>query len=324
MPMIRGQFPEEFQLDLSLQTKLSLMDRLTDMSYDEQPPEYADIYRVSDSDQEGEQDHAIGSFGLPQEQDGEIGGLHYDILGRWFKQTYIFTTFNLGYVISHQLQRDDKWGMAGHRAKLFGRSFRRLFETLGARPFNEGFSSTTQSGIANLGRLSPDGQSLFSTAHPYPGPGGGTFANRPSSGGADLAHASLEAMMIRMGNRTDDRGMPVNIPMKTLYVPWALYPRALEIVNSSFRTDTLNRVKNVLQNVYNIDVKPSHYLTNTRAWFGLAAKDMHGLRFIFRERPTRLMWKDNATRAIHVGGWTDFDFGWSHPFGVDGDPGLGG
>jgi hypothetical protein len=176
----------------------------------------------------------------------------------------------------------------------------------------------------NAGRRTPDGVPLFSLLHPMPGPQGGVQANRPPSGGADLSHATLEAMMIGMGNRTDDRGMPVNIPLKTLYVPWALYPRALEIANSSFRTDTLNRVKNVLPNVMPFEIKASHYLTNTHAYFGIGPKSDTGLRFIWRERFTRNMWKDNETRAIHVGGWVRFDFGWSHFYGIWGDPGAGG
>jgi hypothetical protein len=324
MPAIRAQFPELFQLGLATQTQLALLDELTDMSFDEQAPEYTDIYRVSDGDGTGESDTAVGGFGLPQEADGELDGLHYDIQGRWFQQSYIFGTYNLGYIVSHDIQADDKWNLAGARAKWFGRSFRRLPEVLAARVFNEGFSTTTQSGIMNAGRRMPDAVALFSTTHPNPGPSGGTQANRPAAGGADLAAASLEAMIIRMGNRTDDRGMPVNIPMKTLYVPWALYPRALEIVNSSFRTDTLNRVKNVIQDVVQLTIKPSHYLSNVRAFFGIGPKGDTGLRFIWRERFTRNMWKDNETRAIHVGGWVRFDFGWSHFYGLDGDPGLGG
>jgi hypothetical protein len=324
MPAIRGDFPELFQLSTTQQTALSLLDRLTDMSFDEQPPEYQDIYRVSDGTSTGESDTAVGGYGLPQEVSNELAGLSYDEQGKWYPQNYIFTTFNLGYIISHDLQADDKWNLAGSRAKYFGRSFRRLPEVLAARLFNEGFQTNVQTSIANLGNISPDGVALFSSVHPNPGPGGGTQANRNPSGGADLAHASLEAMIIRMGSVTDDRGMPVNIPLKTLYVPWALYPRALEIVNSSFRTDTLNRVKNVLQNVMAFDVKPSHYLSNLRAYFGIGPREMTGLRFIWRERFTRNMWKDNATRSIHVGGWVRLDFGYSFWQGADGDPGLGG
>lgn len=324
MPAIRSQFPELFQLDLTTQTQLALLDELTDMSFDEFAPEYANIMRVSDATGTGESDTAVGGYGLPQEADGELAGLNYDEQGRWFQQTYIFGTYNLGYIVSHDIQADDKWNLAAQRAKWFGRSFRRLPEVLSARVFNEGFSATTQSGIMNAGRRTPDGATLFSLTHPNPGPGGGTQANRPASGGADLSAASLEAMMIRMGNRTDDRGMPVNVPMQTLLVPWALYPRAMEIYNSNYRTDTLNRVDNQLSNVMPLKIVPSHYLTNPRAFFGIGPKGSTGLRWIWRERFTRNMWKENETRAIHVGGWVRFDFGWSHYYGVDADPGLGG
>jgi len=118
--------------------------------------------------------------------------------------------------------------------------------------------------------------------------------------------------------------MPVNIPMRTLYVPWALYPRALEIVNSAYRTDTLNRVDNVLKDIYTIDVMPSFYLSNPRAFFGIGPREATGLKWIWRERFTRRMWKDNETGAIHVMGYVAFDYGFSHYMGADGDPGLGG
>lgn len=324
MPAIRAQFPELFQLGLEVQTQLALLDELTDMNYDEFPSVFESIYKVSDGTGTGESNTAVGNYGLPQKQDGELGGIHYDEHGKWFPQNYIFAEWNSGYIISHQIQRDDRWGLAQHRAKSFGRSFRRLFEVLGARVFNEGFSLQTASD-QNEGRRSPDGKALFATDHPMPGPQGGTQANKSASGGADLAHPSLEAMIIRMGNRTDDRGMPVNIPLRTLLVPWELEYRAREILHSQYRTDGgVNRVKNVLSDDGAIEIKASRFLTNKRAWFGIGPKSMTSLKWIWRERFTRLMWKDNESRAIHVGGWESFDFGWDSFYGLDGDAGLGG
>jgi hypothetical protein len=189
--------------------------------------------------------------------------------------------------------------------------------------FNEGFAATTQSGIMNAGRRTPDGVPLFSLLHPNPGPGGGVQSNTNASGGIALSHQGLEAMMIRMASRTDDRGIPINVPMRKLIVPKELYPRALEVVTSSFRTDTLNRVKNVLTDVYQIEVIQNHNLTNAAAFFGLASPEETGLRWIWRKRPTRRMWKDPNTEAMHIAGSARFDFGWSHSFGVDGDDGVG-
>lgn len=321
MPMERGQYPELFQISLENQTKLSMMDKLTDMTFDEQVPEYTRVFRVTDGEGTGESDTAVGTFGLPQQSDGEYGGLHYDEIGRYFQQSYVYVTFNLGYQVSHEMMRDEKWGLAGHRARSLGRSFRWLPEVLCARIFNEGFSLATAGAIGNLGRRSPDGKALFATDHPNPGPGGGAQANRPAAGGADLAHASLEAMQIRMAGITTDRGMPIRNPMRRLYVPYQIHPRAKEILNSSFRTDTLNRVKNVFEE---IEIICSYYLTNPRAYFGLGDKSMTGLRVINREKPTRDMWTDKETRGVHVGCWSSFDLGFSFWQGTDGDPGLGG
>lgn len=322
----RLQFPELFQLSTDTRTELSDLHELTDYAFEEQPPEYADIYRVDDADTgSSETDFGLGGYGLPVQVDSEVAGLNYDVQGKWPTQTYVWVTFNKGYIVTHDIMADDKWSMAGSRAKWFGRSFRRLPEVLGARMFNEGFSTTTQGTIGNLGRRNTDGVALFSAVHPNPGPGGGTQANRPAAlGGADLSHASLQAMMIRMGNLTDDRGMPVNIPMKILYVPWQLYPTALEITSSSFRTDQINRIRNVLADIMPVTPMKSHFLTNPRAYFGIGDKRFIGIRFIWRERFSREMWYDKETRAVHVGGWSRLDFGYTHWLGVDGDPGLGG
>src|SRR5271168_2328871 len=315
--MIREQYNLLYQTSTTINTELANLDELTDMSFQEQPPEYEDIYRVSDGDGSAENDYAIGGFGLPQQQDSELSGLTYDVQGRWFPQTYVFVDFNLGYIVSHNLVADDKWNIAGNRAKWFGRSFRRLPEVLGARLFNLGFTSNTPGPFGNLGLISPDGVPLFSTAHPNPGPGGGVQSNTNASGGAALSHASVQAMMIRMALRTDDRGMPVNIPMRTLLVPPQLWPTSLEILNSAFRTDTLNRVKNVLPNVMAVEPKQNFYLSSPTAYFGIGPKSDIGLRFIWRERFTRRIWDDNETRAVHVGGWVRLDYGYSHYFGTD-------
>lgn len=323
MPILQTQFPQLFQLSTETATRLAMLNKLTDMSYDEFATEFEQLVRVSSLDVESESDFAVGGFGLPQLADGELGALNYDEQGRWFPQTYVPQTFNLGFVISHNMQANDKWGLANQRGKWLARSFRRLPEVYVARMFSEGFAATTQVGQGNLGRRSPDGRPLFDTAHPMPGGGGLTQSNTNADGGADLTHASVQAMAIRMASRTDDRGMPVHLDMKKLVVPKALYHRALEINKSSFRTDTDKRVMNVLNMAMPFEPVQNHYLVDPSAYFGVADLSRTGLRFLWRERPNRNMWTDPATRAIHVGIWCQFDFGWSHFFGVDGDPGNG-
>jgi hypothetical protein len=322
MPMLRTVYPELFQLDTVTQTRLALLESLSDMAFDMFPPEFSKIVRESDGDGTGETDKAMGGFGLPQEVDGELGGVHYDTQGQWFQQTYIYGRFTLGFIVSLEMQEDDQWGLAGTRSKKFGRSWKQLPEVLTARLLNESFSAQTQSGIMNAGRRSPDGVALFSTSHPNPGPGGGVQSNTNASGGIALSHQGVEAMMIRMSSRTDDRGIPVNTPMRKLVVPKELYPRALEVMGSSFRSDTLFRVKNVLSEVYGVEVIQNHNLTSATAYFGFGDSEQCGLRWIWRRRPTRRMWKDPNTEAMHLAGSARFDFGWSHSFGSDGDPGA--
>ena len=117
MPMLRTQYPELFQLDTVTQTRLSLLESLSDMAFDMFPPEFNKIVRESDGDGTGETDKAMGGFGLPQEVDGELGGVHYDIQSQWFQQTYIYGRFTLGFIVSLEMQEDDQWGFAGTRSK---------------------------------------------------------------------------------------------------------------------------------------------------------------------------------------------------------------
>ena len=143
MPMIRTQYPELFQLDTVTQTRLSLLESLSDMSFDAFEPEFNKIMRESDGDGTGETDKAMGGFGLPVEVDGELGGVHYDVQGQWFQQTYIFGRYTLGFIVSKEMQDDDQWGLAGSRSKRFGRSWKQLPEILTARVLSEGFTSQT-------------------------------------------------------------------------------------------------------------------------------------------------------------------------------------
>lgn len=322
MPMERGQYPELFQLDLVTQTRLSMMESLSDMSFDSFPSEFDKIVRVSDGEGTGKSEKSMGGFGLPTEVDGEYGGVHYDVQSQWFQQSYVYVRYSLGFIVSKELQDDDNVGLMGSRSKKFGRSWKQYPEVLVARMLSEGFTSTTPETIGNKGRRSFDGVALFSTSHPNPGPGGGVQSNTNASGGIALSHQGIEAMMIRMASRTDDRLIPVNIPMKKLIVPKELYPRALEIRNSAFRTDTLFRVGNVLQDVFPYEIHQNHNLTSATAYFGLGSPEDTGLHWFWRQRPTRRMWKDPATEALHVAASARSDFGWSTSYGIDGDPGA--
>src|SRR5438128_1691208 len=130
MPMLRSQYPELYQLDTNIQTKLALLESFSDMAFDMFASEYNLIVRESDGDGTGETDKAMGGFGLPQEVDGELGGVHYDVQGQWFQQTYIWGRYTLGFIVSLEMQEDDQWGLAGSRSKKFGRSWKQLPEVL--------------------------------------------------------------------------------------------------------------------------------------------------------------------------------------------------
>lgn len=323
MPIAMTQFPQLFQVSSDTPTRLATLKRLGDLSYDTWPVEYEDFMRTTDIDQESESDFEVGGFGLPVQVTVQGGGLNLDTQGNWPPQTYVPQPFNLGFDIDYRLQMNDKWGLAGQRSKWLARSFRRLPEVLAARMLNEGFATPTQEALGVMGRRTPDGVSLFNSAHPMPF-GGLTQSNTNDDGGADLTHASVQAIQINMATRTDDRGGPIRLDMKLLITPPQLYHRGLEINKSSFRTDADRRIMNILSTAMPFEVRQNHYLTDPSAYFAFAEKERTGLRFLWRERPNLHIWTDPNTRAIVYGIWCQLDFGWSWWYGSFGDPGAAG
>jgi phage major head subunit gpT-like protein len=308
----RDQLQELFQIDPSAMTALPLLERLTDMQYDLWETQYQNIFDVSDGTGTGQQDFAVGDFPMFRLNDSELGNVSLAEQGKWFPKTYIYSEYNLGYVVSHNTIADDKWNLAGQRAKAFGRSAKVTPEVIAISVFNNGFTAAF---------TGPDGKVLFATDHPNPGPAGGTQSNRPTSG-TDLSHASLEAGVIATNSVTNDQGFPINIPMKNLLVPGALEFRAKEITSGPWRSDTANRVQYVLPS--SIEPQVNRYLTAARAWFLTADNRMTGLRFIWRERFNRKQWMTDSNRSYNVGGWMRLATGWSFWFGTYGNPGLGG
>src|SRR6476660_4939728 len=112
MPVeIRTQFP-----DLYFDTQLPALNKLTNKEYDLFPTQYTNYFNVSNSTRSIEQDTGVGDIGLLVQVD-ENGKVQYDQLQPSFKKTYTHLDYNRGYSLSHQLQRDDQFGLAAAHAK---------------------------------------------------------------------------------------------------------------------------------------------------------------------------------------------------------------
>lgn len=161
------------------------------------------------------------------------------------------------------------------------------------RPWvSEGFDTFT---------VLPDSSYFFAATHsPISGGSGPAQANRPSSD-ADLTVTSMRAALTTMRQYKNDQGLRIPsaaMPVE-LFVPPQLEFDAKEILQSSNRPDTANRVENVTQGALSVTVDP--YLSDdSDAWF-IRCKQ-HYAYFLWRKRPVLDNFDDRKARvSIFVG-----------------------
>jgi hypothetical protein len=142
-----------------------------------------------------------------------------------------------------------------------------------------------------------DGLALCSTTHPVVGTGG-TQANRPAVD-TDLSEAALEAGILAYDTLLNDRGMPALMPAQTLLINPANRMLARRLLQSSGMPGTNNNDVNPLVGE-GLGIFSDPWLTDSDAWFLLAAPEFLGVRFYWREMPDTKTWDDpNADGTYH-------------------------
>jgi hypothetical protein len=234
------------------------------------PEEYSQIFNVEESDKQSEKDSYESGFGqMPEKLEGQAAT--YDTILPGITKTYSHTTYALGYEITEEAIEDNlrtpetfnKLPMA------LTRSATETVETTAANIINNGFTDT-----------GPDGVSLFNTAHVNLD--NSTQANRPSTD-ADLSVTSLTAGLTTIEKYVDERGLKRPTKAVMLLVPVDLWNVAEELLGSEYKPYVANNEVNAFQKK-DLRYFISHYLTDTDAWFLLAEKGMHRLKFFWRVR----------------------------------------
>jgi len=179
--------------------------------------------------------------------------------------------YGLGFQISREAVDDGKFSMVADQMKALAESAIDSQEQAAMDIFNNGFVTTY-----NTGR---DALALFSTAHTVPS--GLTFRNRASTH-ADLSVSSLDAALVDFETQQiRDSGKIVNMRPRVLLVPPASRRYAQELIGSDLKADTANNNMNSLKGE-GLIVMSSARLTDTDAWFLLAAPEKTGLKLIKR------------------------------------------
>jgi hypothetical protein len=235
-----------------------------------------------------------------------------DTLREGYTKDFLHTSAGLGFEATQEALEDDQENVLQRGGEWLAFACRYLEERRAANPFNNGFGSET----------TPDGVSLFNTAHVLKG--GGTARNTFATQ-ADLSATSLTNAMIDTQNEQKDEAGHLAAPVTkwTLLVPPALEFLADRLVNSTGLPGSADNDRNPIKSLRSWDVIVNPHLTDPDAWFLIAGnKAQHGLTF-YRRVPISMepMAVDPRTsnrifksrHRFSLGAWT-----WIGTFGTQG------
>lgn len=227
---------------------------------------YPQVIDVKKSDRKFERVMSMTGVGdIPEKGEG-APYTSMTIREGWTKD-FIHTEFGAQFEVTQTALEDDQYDQLAQHARWFMFAARVVEEKRAALLYNNGFTS----------EQSPDGVSIFNTAHVLKG--GGTARNRPQTD-ADLSASSLETALIDLQTETKVEAGQLVAPVMSfkLHIPPALEFVAERILKSTLRPGTADNDVNALKRrKWEIVVNP--YLTDADAWFIQDSNNKrHGLR----------------------------------------------
>lgn len=268
----------------------------------ELPRIYPSVFNIKTSDRKFERIVTYVPFGDTQSKpEGEPYAM--DTLRQGYTKDFTHTENGLGFEVTQTALEDDAENLLTRAGEWLAFSARYVEEGRAANPFNNGFTTET----------TPDGVSLFSTAHALKG--GGTARNRPSTD-ADLSATSLTNAMIDLQTDQKDEAGHLSAPINSwiLYVPPQLEFLAHRLTASAGLPGTADNDVNPIKGLRTWNVVVNPRLSDADAWFLVAgSKGQHGLTF-YRRVPISMepMATDARTgnrifkvrHRFSVGAWT--------------------
>lgn len=232
------------------------------------PEEYSQFMEVETSDSAYDEDQMMGGLGLARlKQEG--AQITYDDPIQGGTKRYIHDTYALGWQITREMIKDEKYGIMKKMPGELAKSCRQTYEQLGANGLNlSGSTITTANGV-----------SLLNTAQPLLG--GGTYSNRLSPD-ADFSVTALQDILILFENMVNERALKMQLSPSNLWFPPELQFTVAKALQSTFEPGTGNNDINPVQG--RLQPAVLHFLTSTRNWF-VSSKESNHLKFKWRERP---------------------------------------
>lgn len=276
MAQVRGTFPELYD-NVEKTIKTIIFDSLSELK-----PIYRQYTNMKTSGKKFERFTSVTPFGdVPEKAEGEVYAL--DLIQPGWTKDFTHVEFGLGFEYTETAQEDDEYDVLVRSAEMLAFSARYVQEKRAADTFfNNAFTT----------EKSPDGVSLYNTAHNLKG--GGTARNMLSTD-ADLSIDSLSDAMTDLQTQTKIESGQLVAPITEFFlvVPPANEMNAERIVNSSGLPGTADNDVNPVKRRRRITIVVNPHISDTDSWYLVAArKTMHGLTSYVRV-PVRM-----APRAI--------------------------
>ena len=279
-------------------------------AYENHMVEHSAIFDEDTSSKSYEIDVQFEGFGLASAK-SEGGDIAFDSQRQGFSPTYPHITYAKGFVVTKEALADQLYGQFAKRARGLAFSMTQTKEVIGANVLNNGGTSTVLMGAG-------DGVSLFNDAHPNGPTNSATFANRLAIT-ADLSEASLEDLLIQIGQATDPRGLKIALMGTKLIVPVSQQFEAQRILGSVLQNDTANNATNAINDMKALrdGYCVNHYLTDTDAWF-IKTNAPDGMKYYSRQAVE--FGEDNAFSSSNQQFKADerYSFGWTDARGIYG------
>jgi hypothetical protein len=258
------------------------------------------MYDVQKSDKAVESVESMGGEGLMEEWGYSNNQVKYEDVDQLWQKYYQHTKFSLGREIDRDFVDDLKLTQIRDRITSLADAVYKTQQMQGAQWFNNGIATTAAidyRGRTYDARL-PDGQALFSTAHPYsPTNSVDVQSNLITD---ELSIDSFDAAYVKMQQWKDDKGNLMAAKGNTLYVSPSLRRIALQITGlpngryDNFEPGNADHNANVYADG-SIKVVVNPFFTNTKAW--VLADDSRMKR--------SMKWFNR--RLAETGSITDFD-----------------
>ena len=283
-------------------------------TYQELPEQFPRIFNVETSNSATETDHGMGAFGDWTERTDELSPVAYAKIQDGGEVVYKHKAFTKGFMISRELNDDEKYGQMKKMAKALARAGRAKVEKDAITVLTKGFKSDAG---AFKGR---DGKELFHEAHTL------VDSTKKCSNvlAKPLTEESLKKAIKMMSEQLDEAGNLIQMKATKLIVPPALEDTAIRLLKSthlpgSQDNDTNAYLKDRMEIVV-MDYLGAVAGGSDKAWF-LQDGSRHELNFFWTVKPEFKNEEDFDTFVAKYRGYMRYSYGFSDWRGMVGSTG---